>query len=456
MITNLSELEENILYRYEKALKNFEDEFNFHMSVIVNEVLKEVEPVSIYLIGSFGRNEGSLFLSNDVISPIRDYDILLIVNKHINKTVLNELSININNILGFDNPNLKKYKFKGFITWITQAKLIDINHLPFLKYYEIKENSILLWGKDIRNKINISIHDLTIYNGIIILFSKIETLLGLLDINTLRARTNDQEETIDLIYECMKIYVEFGTCLSVLIKSYEPSFLKRCTLISKNLQKTFPELYYINNNLGNLMVTYAYKRLLIEPDFIDSINLGQLLTESQRDLRVVIWYYVYKAYKIKFKSEPTSIYLFDEYINKLNTIILYDFIDHYIKSKIGFSLKIMSETAIRMYLRYSLFVFWLESRKSGFNTKLGIIFSKNSNIMIRLWSLSFMLLGCIKEDLQIDTEILDHVYEKFSEIIDYDIIQKKSFNEPELKFTYLQHNAVKLLGIADKIFHRKD
>ena len=101
MITNLFELEENMPYRYEKALKNFEDEFNFHMSVIVNEVLKEVDPVSIYLIGSFGRNEGSLFLDNDVISPIRDYDVLLVVNKHIDKTVLNKLSININNVLGF-------------------------------------------------------------------------------------------------------------------------------------------------------------------------------------------------------------------------------------------------------------------------------------------------------------------------------------------------------------------
>ena len=76
--------------------------------------------------------------------------------------------------------------------------------------------------------------------------------------------------------------------------------------------------------------------------------------------------------------------------------------------------------------------------------------------MIRLWSLSFMLLGCIKEDLQIDKELLDHVYNKFSEIIYHDFVNEKSFNEQELKFTYLKQHAVKLLGIADKIFHRKD
>jgi hypothetical protein len=64
----------NILDKYKKAIDAFNSTFAFQKSIIVEEILKEVKPISIYMIGSFGREEGSFYLSNGNLSPLRDYD----------------------------------------------------------------------------------------------------------------------------------------------------------------------------------------------------------------------------------------------------------------------------------------------------------------------------------------------------------------------------------------------
>jgi len=446
-----------VINTYKKALKAFDTEFKFQISVIVDEILKEVRPFSVYLIGSFGRNEGSLYLSEGEVSPLRDYDILIVVNEYIEDSVISRITRSIHKRLGLSDPYSKIFKFKGFTVWITQVTLNDINVLPMLKFYELKKASKLLWGDDIRDGIHITLEDISPYNCILILFSKVEGLLGLLDIDALRKRSDEPEKVVDFVYECLKTYVEVGTCLSLLANVYEPSFLQRCVKLSRNFSALFPDLEKMCKALPSVMVTYAYRRLLIDDSFLNNLDLMKLLEGTLNNLSIVIWYYVRKTYKIYTACPPTSPYAFDSYVKKLNTKPLESLFDHYIKAKLGFRSKVVRELAIRLYLRYTLLRFMVKGRQAGYRIKPSIVFARNGNIMMRLWSLGFFLLNSIKDDFEINESMLHAVSNRLCEIIDFNYIQRaRTLKEtPELSFSQLQKTIVDLLDIADKIFHRK-
>lgn len=456
MIESTETLQVNILDRYNKVLNVFNSTLIFQTSVIVEEILKEVKPISIYLIGSFGRNEGSLHLSERAIRPLRDYDILIVVNKYVKGDVIKEIRRNIHKRLGLPDPFLKRFKFKGFTVWITQVTLKDINAFPLLKFYELKEASTLLWGKDIRDSIHLSFEDVSAYNGILILFSKVEGLMGLLDIDALKRRRN-LKETIDFVYECMKTYVEIGTCLSLLVKMYEPSFLGRCIKLSKNFKILFPELEKMNSTLPSLMVTYAYKRLLIEDEFLSNLDFGKLLVGTLKDLKMVIWYYIRKAYKVDVACSPTSSHVFDEYLSKLNTRALEDLFEHFIKPKQHFGSGFFKKLASRLYLRYTLLRFFVEGRKVGYRIRPRIVLRRNGNIMMKLWSVGFMLLDCVKVDFNICESTLYLASRRLCEVVDFDSTERNLPKEDfKLRFSYLKRIASDLLDLADRVFHRKD
>ena len=451
MIESTEIINEDILGRYKRILNTFDSTFMFHKSVIVEEVVKEIKPTSVYLIGSFGRDEGSFRVSGETINPVRDYDILIVVDKGVKSDVIKRIRKNIHKRLRLPDPYSKEFKFRGFSVWITQETLKNINELPMLKFYELKKASKLLWGKDVRESISISFEDLSLYNGILILFGKIEGLLGFLNIDALR-RERSQEQAVDFVYECMKTYIEIGTCLSLLAKMYEPSFLGRCYRLSRNFETLFPELKQMSDTLPSSMLIYAYKRLLIEDGYLNSLDLAKLLIQTLKDLRIAIWYYVHKAYEVNMAYSPTSPAVIDDYVKKLDKRVLQDLFDYHLKVKLGFHSKIFRELAIRFYLRYTLLMFFAKARKKGYRIKPGVIFMRNGNIMMKLWSLGFMLLNSVKHDFKIDERVFYTTTCKLQQIVIKRCLSKE---KPKLRFSYLRRITLDLLDLADKVFHRK-
>jgi predicted nucleotidyltransferase len=447
-------LETNILDKYKRVLDFYNSTFIFQKSIIIEEILKEVKPVSIYLIGSFGREEGSFYLSNGNLSPLRDYDVLIVVDKYVRRDVINKIRRNIHNRLGLPDPFSRDFKFKGFTVWITQATLSDINALPLLKFYELKEASTLLWGKDIRESINLKFEDVSAYNGILILFSKIEGLLGLVEMNSLQ---KNELDVVDLIYECVKTYVEFGTCLSILIKKYEPSFVKRCAKISENFSALFPDLMEINDILPSLMLQYAVQRLLIDNEFLERVDVGRLLTQTVKDLKVMIWYYLRKAYNINLTFSGMSNCTIDDLSRNFGAHVLEDMFAYYVKRKLGFSSKIIVKPAVRMYLRYCLLKFFIASRKKGYKVRWGVLFASNANVMMKLWLIGLMLLESIDEDFNVDKDKLHKAENELQKMVDFGYMRARdSKYDAFSRFSFLRRTVLDLVDMADRIFHRKD
>jgi hypothetical protein len=255
----------------------------------------------------------------------------------------------------------------------------------------------------------------------------------------------------------MKTYVEMGTCLSLLNKIYEPSFLRRCARISRDFDVLFPELKQMSNTLPSLIRTYAYRRLLIERSFLANLSLGKLLTDTLKDLKIMIRYYLRKAYGVDIVWSPINTYTPDDCIKKLNTIVLEDLFSYAIKRRTGIRSKEIGQFAIKLYLRYTLIRFFIAARKKGYRIKWRVLFMHNENIMMKLWMTGFTLLESVKEDLKIDEHALYAGVSKLREILDPGFINMcLSIKNLESKFSCLQKMTLEILDIADRTFHRKD
>lgn len=442
--------------KYRAAQRDFHSTLFFHKSVIVEEILREAKPVSIYLVGSFARDEGSLRLSKGIISPLRDYDVLIVMNNHLHGDIIKVIRKRINERLGLLDPYSRNYKFGGFTVWITQVTLRNINALPLLKIYELKESSQLLWGSDVRSRIRITLEDLSPYNSVLILFSKVDGLLGLLDIDELRRRNMTQR--VDFFYECMKTYAEMGTVLNLLNKSYEPSFVRRGLRLSRDFDLLYPDLKRINSSLPSLVVASAYKRLLIDDDSLLNIDFGKLLAKTLDDLRITLWYFLRKSYTVDIALSSKFANMHDDYVKKLNTKLLENLFDFYLKRKIGFKMTFVRELALRTYLRYTLLKFFVEGRRKGYRIKLRVLLTQNGNIMLRLWMIGYTLLEGVGDNLNIDESAISTTAKRLSEILYLDNSVRAHLSEAstESKFCLLQNRYIDLLDFADKMFHQKD
>jgi hypothetical protein len=458
LISNTPEMlsyHKKVKLNYDSLFLRFSEQFEFHKKVIVEEITRVDPSVSIYLAGSFARNEGTLkFIDNKPV-PLRDYDVLVVTKSQpISNKNIDNIRIHIHNRLGLADPFSRDFKYGGFTVWITQTSLKSINAFPLLKYFELKNSSILLAGDDIRSQISMDFKELSPYNGVLILFSKIEGLLGLLNIADLKAKNS--ENIIDFFYECLKSYVEMGTSLSLLIGEYNSSFLARNTNIYNKFAQ-FPELNRLDG-LGARIITSTYERLLIDNNVLGDVDFGALLEITIQDLKSVIWYYLTQQYKIKLAEPKNTALIFDEYLSKLNNRILNELFTFYLNKKLhvpGDS-KIISKITVTLFLRYSTFKFYFACKKKGLPIKTSILLMRKNNFMLRLWLIGLLILESVDEQLNINEEALNIAEQKLNTIINLPeyLNKSKDFNG-ESKFVRLKKTESTLLDLADKIFHRK-
>jgi len=283
----------------------------------------------------------------------------------------------------------------------------------------------------------------------------VEGLLGLLDIDELRRKNHAQ--SIDLYYECMKTYAEMGTCLNLLVKSYEPSFVSRSIRLRRSFGLLYPELKQINGELPSLIVASAYRRLLIDDDSLCTLDIGKLLVETFKNLKIVLWYYLCKAYGVKITLSSRYSDMFDDLLERLNAKLLADFFGFFLERKIGFNSKLVRGLAVRAYIRYASWKFFVEGRKRGYRIRSRVLFMRNGNIMLRLWLSSFALLESVDANFHLDKATLDVTADRLSEIFDFGNIREHSLNvDVETTFHLLRKLHLTLLDLADKVFHQKD
>ena len=164
---------------------------NKDMEIITQEIRKIVNPVSIFLIGSFGRGEGSVVLINNKLSPIKDYDILVVVDKKVSKSELELISIKSELALGYKVQG--NHVFSDFEVSILPITIDKLKNLVDIKGYEIKTASKLIYGIDVRQRIKFSKREIPLASGSRLLFRKAVGLLRRFSADFLHSSPSYQE-----------------------------------------------------------------------------------------------------------------------------------------------------------------------------------------------------------------------------------------------------------------------
>ena len=244
------------------------------MSIIVNELKKIPKVISIILTGGFGRGEGPIKKIKNKIALYNDYDVQVVSEIAMDKEKVDRLSEEISKKLGFSGiinfyPFVKerqkiKDNFYLDLKFYTLKELKEL--LPRIRTYEFRNDSTILYGKDIRKLIpNYSLKKISLSEGIKFVLDRMSHLIEYYSLEK-----NHDEEFVT--YSICQAYSAMCTALLLLSKKYEIGYKKSSEIFLKNYKKDFPELYLQIPNLGKKIEEYVQWRLNSEKKEIKNLD----------------------------------------------------------------------------------------------------------------------------------------------------------------------------------------
>jgi hypothetical protein len=437
----------NIDQQYQLCFEKFKPTMQKYLDTTVKTILKYLRDscISIYLIGSFGRGEGALYCENDVVQPIRDFDVLIITTKHIDQNIIRLIIDEIHEELGLTSPT--KAMLEDFSIWITYTNISELlKTSPLLKYYELKTASKHLYGIDIRKLINIELMDLSLYNGILILFTKVN---GLLILYPLSPRPH--KRVLNYVYEILKTYTEIPTIFSLLDKSiYRPTFTERCEKFYKEYTVKLQALFKLVSTLNLYIPSACKNRKILEPLFINNIDLKIASKHVLETLDKIISLYIKLGYGIntplKGFSESNHTTL-----DKVGLFTLAEFFLKYLEKTLirNISLaKILGLIIARVYIQYSNIVFFMKARKERLPIKLNLILSTKNQFVYFTYIGINMLKSLINDK--------KYGYEEFLKAyLDPSFVNKLKNVNQHTKAWIVMRILARLMRLADVSLHRK-
>ncbi len=208
--------------------KQKQDKISSDLKDITEYILhKEPDIYAIFLVGSFGRNEGSVLDLDGRLIIINDYDFILISEKKRSQNTINLLRRELESHTKIRQIDISFYTKK------------ELKKLKFTMYsYDLKYASKLLWGnKECLNLVpKMNAQDMP-------LIEAVRPLL-LFPVSLLQAYPKEKMSAADLFWSYQQITKSiFGwaSALLILRNKYNPSYKKRY-IIFREIYKDFPEL----------------------------------------------------------------------------------------------------------------------------------------------------------------------------------------------------------------------
>ncbi|GBE20417.1 MAG TPA: hypothetical protein ENG87_05125 [Candidatus Pacearchaeota archaeon] len=234
------------------------------MKIIINELKKSIPGIlSIILTGGFSRGEGPIKKIGKEFHPYNDYDIQIISSKDVDKDKIDEISTKISKKIGHKGI-LNFYPFKKEEQKIVDNFYIDLKCdtpkelkklLPRIRTYELRNNSLVLWGKDLRKIIpNYELKKIPLSEGAKLLLDRMGQLIEYYSTK----KIYDKEF---LSYVIQQAYTACCTSLLLLVKKYDIGYLKSANKLKEIYQKEFPELYKKIPDLDDKILQYVKWRI---------------------------------------------------------------------------------------------------------------------------------------------------------------------------------------------------
>jgi hypothetical protein len=215
------------------------------MKIICEEILSRIKDTeTIILTGGFSRGEGPVKTEKGKTFPYNDYDIQVISKTNLTKEETDKISVEISEKLGYKGivnfyPFKKEeQKMKGnFYIDMKCDTQIDLKKmLPRIRTYELKNNSMILYGKDTRNIIpHYNLKDIPLSEGAKLLLDRMSQMIEYYS-------TEKKHEKEFLAYIIQQAYAACCTSLLLLSRKYEIGYGKSMEILKRTYEEDFPEL----------------------------------------------------------------------------------------------------------------------------------------------------------------------------------------------------------------------
>ena len=395
-----------------------DDKIRQDMDTICDEILRSAKPICILLIGSFGRGEGSVFVDNTDVQPLKDYDILTVVEEKellLPTAALSEVEQRVYSRLGYENPTTRNFLFSDFVITVEQTTLENLKHFAHVAVYDAKAGSKLLYGRDVRKEIPLKVEDIPMSSGGHVLFMKTIGLLGHFSSQYLQNPPTDQSRSY-LIYECGKTYIEIGTALSLLGTIYTPSYEGRGNTLNEKFEEHFPYLAENSQNLHKKIDYFTHLKLFPDKNQYAEINHKDLWFETRDDLLLSIIFFTQETIKVKqnlcWDDFSSSCYA------GLKKGYYGEVIQYLIKMRFGLNNHRLTSCANFCYQRYFSLKYVLDLYKEK-----GIFFPRAllESPILKIFSISPLLLACLNDDGSVDEQLFDKFEKELNRIYPFEI-----------------------------------
>lgn len=350
-------------FRFQEKVIN--DSLREHMEIMSKEIIKRLpDTKSVFLVGGIAKGEGGMVFLKNVVSPVNDYDIYLVLEDKASEKEITELQ----NICAEKIKKCVRKKYNGSPVWkefdkiVSQIK-IDIrivtpknisstlSSLPLLRFYDIKHGALTVYGSDcIKNFPIIMSENMYPPDGFKLLFNECTHLLEVLEEKMFNEELSLSEKFL-LNYFISKVYASICTSLLILSKSLKPSMPERVKELESIYEKEFPELYEMLPDLPEIIKEFVNSR---KDCNFRSVKKDPITTffELQKQLDTVLKYYLSKL--IKMNSTETWTVISQKICKNLWKSYYSPYIDFILKKKLKFKppgfLSIIVAFFVRSYL----------------------------------------------------------------------------------------------------------
>lgn len=281
-----------------------------HIDLAVERIKQKINGIrSIILVGGFGRGEGSVKIENNQVCPLNDYDIYVILDGKlkVSEDESNQLMNEIEKTLGTSGFSLYEDSSKSFYFDIRFLNCRQLSNLaPFIKYYEMKHASYILFGDDIRDLIpDFQPNELPISEGLRFMLNRLSSIFLWTPIDLLLNRHLPEWQKDAILYDVSKSYIEIGTALTQLAKVYAPTYRKRLENLKKIYSQQFPDLE--KDCPGLLEKIGYYTDLKLRPEYQSINNHLEHWFSARDDLLKAIAFVLSKHFNADFNNFTSQV-----------------------------------------------------------------------------------------------------------------------------------------------------
>src|SRR3989344_4902752 len=270
-----------------------DDQVQTQMDLANKIVLERIRGVrSIILYGGFGRGEGSGRFIDGKFFPANDYDVYVITDKRIDNGYIEEVARLVAAKWNKKGITLEIFDKKQTLgdNFYYDFKCLTVDQLktlfPMLRYYELKNSSVVVWGEDLRYLIpDYKVKDIPIAEAARVLLNRMTHLVEYMSLDG----KHDPEM---LKYFVAKAYIDACTALLILSEKYAPTYFKRMQIFKETYKKDFSELYSLIPHLVDRVVEATTWKLDLDRD----INLSDLeyWHQARKDMYEIAKYFFSK------------------------------------------------------------------------------------------------------------------------------------------------------------------